>query len=381
MLACSEYEIDARVRGAAETLTHAGNQVDLLCLGRGTSEASNTDDSLRIFRFSVVRNHSSSIESLAKYALFFMWALAFITVHHLRRRYDIVYVHNMPNFLVFTGVLPKLTGAKAVIDVHDPTPELLMAVCGDRCPGWLIWVARAEERVSLRYADAVVTVNEQMRKRLVGIVRKDTPVIVVMNLPDPKIFSAQKAARTSSDRWLVYCGTISHRHGVDLAVRALALVKDEFPTLRLRILGSGPMATSIPTWAEQLGVKERVEVIGQTRLEDLPNFIGGASAGLALHRKDSFGSLVFSVKVAEYVSLGVPVVCSRLTTMCDYFGEDELYYFDPGNVDDLASAIRSVLSDSCGVRTRLARSQHSLEALDRAGQRAEFVQTVESLVR
>ena len=32
----------------------------------------------------------------------------------------------MPDFLVFSALIPKLLGAKVVLDLHDPMPELMI---------------------------------------------------------------------------------------------------------------------------------------------------------------------------------------------------------------------------------------------------------------
>ena len=45
-----------------------------------------------------------------------------------RRRYDLVYVHNMPDILVLSSLVPKALGAKVILDQHDPMPELMMTI-------------------------------------------------------------------------------------------------------------------------------------------------------------------------------------------------------------------------------------------------------------
>ena len=72
-----------------------------------------------------------------EYGGFFIWAFSLVSLLHLRRRYHVVYVHNMPNFLVFAGLLPKITGARIVLDIHDPTVELLACIRGrELSPGY-----------------------------------------------------------------------------------------------------------------------------------------------------------------------------------------------------------------------------------------------------
>ena len=46
----------------------------------------------------------------------------------LRHRYDLIYIHNMPDILVFSALVPKAFGAKVILDQHDPMPELMMTI-------------------------------------------------------------------------------------------------------------------------------------------------------------------------------------------------------------------------------------------------------------
>ena len=43
-----------------------------------------------------------------------------LALRSLTRRYDLVHVHNMPDILVFAALVPKVFGAKVVLDLHDP---------------------------------------------------------------------------------------------------------------------------------------------------------------------------------------------------------------------------------------------------------------------
>ena len=48
----------------------------------------------------------------------------------------------MPDFLIFTAVIPKLLGAKVVLDMHDLMPEVYMAKYGPRHWKWMVPVLR-----------------------------------------------------------------------------------------------------------------------------------------------------------------------------------------------------------------------------------------------
>jgi glycosyltransferase involved in cell wall biosynthesis len=380
MIAHSCYEFDTRVKRAAEALTESGHHVDIFAVShKGVSESSN-GELLYIRRLRMGRQRTSTARYAFEYGIFFAWALSLVSLLNVRRRYDVVYVHNMPNFLVFAGVLPKITGAKIVLDVHDPAAELLASIRGADLPPWLKRLTSAEERVSLWFSDAVITVSEPMRWRLAAVSKE--PVTVVMNLPDPTFTASLEASRTERDPdLLAYNGAIAHRNGLDLVVRAIWMLASEFPLLRLRLIGDGPALESVVRLAEELGVADRLELRDFVLNDQIPSLVATAAAGLSPQREDIFGSLVFSMKVAEHIALGLPVICSGIATMRHYFSDDELLFFEPGNAADLARKINEFLTNPESAQERAARSRVKLGKLDWPGQREALVETVEALAR
>ena len=180
-------------------------------------------------------------------------------------------------------------------------------------------------------------------------------------------------------KWIVYSGSVAHRNGVDLAVRAVALLADDFPSLRLRVIGDGPALESVMRLAGDLGITNRVEFRGFVPSDQIPALLSGAAGGISTQRGGVFGSLVFSMKVAEYVALGLPVICSGIATMRHYFSDDELLFFEPENAVDLARTIRALLTNPAAAEERIARSRIKLDELDWPAQKETLTETVEAL--
>lgn len=377
MIGYTVYELDARVKRAADALVESGHHVDLLVTDHAGLRASNSE-LLTIHRLRMKKRRSAAVRYAYEYGFFCAWAFFLVSLLHSRRRYQVIYVHNMPNFLVFAGCLPKLSGAKIVLDVHDPAPELLASIRGQDLKFWLRSLAVAEERVSMSLADALITVNESMRRRISAM--SGRPVTVVMNLPDPAVFDARERPRQrEATDFLVYSGAIAYRNGLDLVIEALCLLGDEFPALRLRIIGGGPARESLVRMAGDLGVAHRVDFVDCVPNYEIPGLVSGAAAGVSAQREDTFGSLVFSMKVAEYASLGLPVVCSGITTMRHYFDDDELMFFEPASAHDLARAVRELLTNPAAAEERAARSRMKLRKFDWPAQKETLVATVEAL--
>jgi glycosyltransferase involved in cell wall biosynthesis len=378
MIAYTCYELDPRVQRAAETLVESGHHVDFFAVAHGENRASGSNGLLRIYRLRMRMQRAAVTRYFFEYGVFFAWALGLVSLFHPWRRYDVVYVHNMPNFMVFAGLLPKISGAKIILDVHEPAAELLASIRGGDLPRWLRRLAGAEERVSISFSDAVITVSEPMRQRLSS--RSKRPVAVVMNLPEPTFFIPPEASRDRGNLdWLVYSGSVAHRNGVDLVVRALSMLASEFPRLRLRVIGDGPALVTVVGLAKDLGVEERAEFLGFVPHDQVPSLVSDAAAGISAQREDIFGSLVFSMKVPEYAALGLPVICSGISTMRQYFSDDELLFFKPGSAKDLARAIRDLLTHPTAAEQRAARSRIKLDKLDWPAQKETLVATVEAL--
>jgi glycosyltransferase involved in cell wall biosynthesis len=379
MIASTLYQFDARVKRAAEALADSGHQVDVFAISHDGTRASSDGGSLRVRLLPMQKKQTGLARYAFEYGAFFSWALAQVSLFHARRRYNVVYVHNMPNFLVFAGLLPKIGGAKIVLDIHDPAAELLADIRGRDLPRWVERLANAEERISISFSDRLITVNESMRRRLSAM--SSRPVSVVMNLPDPRRFVPPAASRNpGSLQWIVYSGSIAHRNGLDLVVRALSLVADDFPSLRFRVIGEGPALESVMRLAEDLRVADRVEFLGLVPNGQIPSLLSDAAAGISPQRGGVFGSLVFSMKVAEYVALALPVICSGIATMRHYFSDDELLFFEPENAEDLARAVRAVLTNPAASEERAARSRMKLDKLDWPAQEETLVHTVEALI-
>ena len=379
MIAYTTYETDPRVKRAAEALVERGHKVDVFAaVSHEGIMPARSNKLLRIRRLRMRQQRTVAARYAFEYGGFFTWAFILVSVLSVRRRYHVVYAHNMPDFLVFAGLVPKMAGAKIVLDIHDPVAELLACVQGRELPRWLRRIAAVEERISMSFADALITVNESMRQRLAAMSR--LPVTVVMNLPDPAVFAERQAPPgRGAGQCLVYTGTISHRFGLDLVVRALSRLAAEFPLLRFRIIGEGPAVESVLRLAEDEGVADRVEFLGLVPNHEIPALVDDAVGGISAQRADAFGSLVFSTKVAEYIALGLPVVCAATTTMRYYFDEDEMLFFEAANVEDLARAIRDLLADPAAAEERAVKSRVKLDKLGWSTQKETLVHAVEKL--
>ena len=94
------------------------------------------------------------------------------------------------------------------------------------------------------------------------------------------------------------------------------------------------------------------------RVESIAEMIQGASLGLIPNRRDVATDYMLPVKLLEYVHLGIPVIAPRLLAIQYYFSEDQVAYYEPGDVEALASCICRIYADP-EKRNQLARNSAS----------------------
>jgi glycosyltransferase involved in cell wall biosynthesis len=332
---------DIRVEREAKALLAHGFEVDVICVRAPGEPRFERSRSLRIYRLPVRRRRGASAAvQMWEYVSFMFFAAAMVARRHARASYSSVQVHNVPDFLVFSAVVPKVLGAPVILDLHDLMPEFFISRFAGRVPGFVLRLVQIQEHLSAAFADRVITVTELWRQTLISRGLAPDKVAVVMNLPDERMFQLrERTAREASSVLIVYHGTITHRYGLDVLMRAFALASKQEP-LRLLVHGRGEYLDELRTLADDLAITDRVEF--STRLlatEDLADLIRQADIGVVPNRKDTFTDGILPTKLLEYAALGVPAIVSRSSAVETYFTSDMVRFVTPGDVGELAGAI------------------------------------------
>jgi len=357
MVAYTNYLSDARPRREAETLARRGDQVDFIALGEKDRPSIETVQGVRVFRMKQLRYRGSGGLSYGLSYLRFLCVATLKLVGLIRKeRYDIVYVHTMPDLLVLVGLIPKLLGARIVLNIHDMMPELYMSKFGISENHPLIRILAYQEQFSIRLADKVICVHDPHRDVLC---RRGAPlnkITVLPNVPDPLVFRIESSlSRTDGVFRIVYHGTIARRLGLDLGVRAFAKAAESCPGARFEIFGDGDAGQELEAQIIASGVEDKIHFSRKLfRVESIAQMIQGASVGLIPNRRDVATDYMLPVKLLEYVHLGIPVIAPRLLAIQYYFREDQVAYYEPGDVDELANCIQRLYANA-GERAELAR--------------------------
>jgi len=385
MIAYTNYVIDARVRREAETLAAHGFHVCCLTNRNGATATSRVIAGVEVRELAVPKYRGkSTLAYMASYVRFLIYASFACLALVLKDEVDVLHVHNLPDFLVFAGLLPRFMGRKVVLDIHDSMPETFATKFS--ASGLIHRALCFEERVSTFVANKVICVNHPQRDTLVARGLPADKTFITMNVPDPRIFGAATEGYTPEAPdgafHLVYHGTMAERLGVDLLIRAVAQLRKSNPQIRLHLWGNGDDLVSFQRLTHELGIDAAVEFNPKGYpLDELPARLRTMHLGVVGNRSTVAGDLMLPVKLLEYVALGIPAVVPKLRTIQHYFSDDMVFYYEADNVESLADCLKQLHCQPQLRRERAARARAFLDEYGWERKSGELVALYESLVK
>jgi len=391
MLAHAWYPGDVRVRREAETLTDSGFEVHIVCPKYPEKSGKSIKKfeiirGVNVHRLSLTKRRGSKFRYFFEFAAITILGMWKLTTLHFQNRFDILHIHNMPDFLVFAGLLLKFSKVKLILDIHDPMSELFLSKYRLNEHHLLIKLIKFQEMLCYKIPDHLITVSYPMRDNVSKKSgRSKTEIIVVHNFPDLSLFPVLKKNRTwpyNTDRLvLLYSGTITEHYNLDTAVKAVAAVSNKIKNVQLIILGDGNKIKQVLSLARELGIAENVRHLEPVRHDRVKNIMAVADIGISTHQAGVFGDLYFSNKILEFMSQGLPILCSSTFAIKLYIPQDCIFYFEPGNVIDLVENLVLLYSQPGFVMKKIKNAKELLNKYSWQREKEKLVSFYYSLLQ
>lgn len=347
-------QYEQTVQSEAEALAAAGFDVEVICIRSDDSPRRAVVNGVTVIR-TPVRLRSGAAGKAVGYGLFFLFAAGHVSIRHLRKPYAVVQANSLPDFLVFAALVPKLLGCRVVAYMQEPTPELAATIFKNK---WMTGFLARVEQWAIQFADHCVTVTDQLKQRYVESGAAQDRITVVLNCADPGIilknWSPNPIERRSG--FAVVChGTIADRYGQDTIIDAARILRDEIPDLRVVITGRGPGADELTKAIAGHGLQDVVQFAGWVSQAKLNDILYAADVGIVAQKASPYSHLVHTNKMMDYWIFGLPVIASRLHAVSQLYDDRVIEYYEPGDAEDLAAAIRRLHADPAR-RAELARN-------------------------
>lgn len=387
MVVHAYYLRDARVIRYGEALAQAGHEVTVICLQDPDDPPYEKVNGVDIYRVRFERRRGGKLWYILEYVWAFVLFFIKLTQLDMKQHFDVIHVHNMPDFLVFTGFIPRLRGAKLILDLHDPMPELFMSKY-DLERGTIIRILEIEERISCWYADALITVDQSFKDIFIRRGVKGDKITIVRNMPDDSLFAISDSVASihpPDDRFvLIFAGTIAERYRIVDVIRAVKKAQAQVPNILLRLVGKldkeGAYTQELQALTKELQLEDAVEFHPPVPLVEVPKLYRQAHLGLEPSRHDPYTDYVLPLKLLECVALGVPCLVSRRPTIENYFSDQDVAYFEPGDIDGMAAHMIELAQSPEKLEKLAVNSRRVLERYNWPQEKAAYFGLLSSLM-
>jgi glycosyltransferase involved in cell wall biosynthesis len=374
---------DPRVRRQSDALIGAGYEVDIICLRQAGEAAEERDGPLRIVRLPINRAFVGFAGHIAEYVAFTAMVAWRLAREHRRRRYHVVQVATVPDFLSFAAIPEKLGGVPLLLDLHEDMPEFFR----DRFAAPLLRPLRplvvAATRASAAVADELITVHEPLRQLSIARGVPPDKITVVMNSADARLFDPARHERrgfmADGELRLIHHSNLQRLYGLDVAIDGLSRVRPDL-RWRLDVYGDGPWRRQIEASIARTGTGDRVHLHGRVPIDDLPRVLAAADAGLVASLPEPYLEYSLSTKLLEYAAMGVPTIASDLATFRHHFTDAAVRFVPGGDPDALARAVEGLADDPEGTDALGRELQRQAAAYDWEEQKARYLDVIERLV-
>lgn len=343
MLAYAFYESDTRILQYTTALSQRGDRVDVIALRRDNAQPEfETMNGVNVHRIQQrIVNERGIFTYIGRILRFFFRSLKILYLRQRKFHYDVIHVHNVPDFLVFSALFPKWKKIPIILDIHDLLPEFYASKFAISHNSFLFKILAFTERCSAAFATHVVVANHLWCDRLVARSSRDEKCTVVRNRPDLSIFEKQSGWIKLADKFiLTYPGSLNWHQGLDIAIRAFASIADQIPDAEFHIYGEGSAKTSLIALTKDLERQDRIFFHDFVPSREIARVMATTDLAIEPKRcKSSFGNEALSTKILEFMSLGVPVIACRTKIHAYYYDDSIIQYYENDDEAQLAEQI------------------------------------------
>jgi glycosyltransferase involved in cell wall biosynthesis len=374
---------DPRVRRQSDAMLDAGYEVDVLALRQPGEADEEVVGGARVVRLPVDRSFGSFAGYIAEYLAFSALASWRLAREHRHRRYGLVQVANVPDFLVFAALPERLSGVPVLLDLHEDMPEFYRDRFARPVLRPLLPLVGAVARASAAAADEIITVHEPLRR--LSIERGVAPekIDVVMNSADGQLFDPGRHARrpfmADGTLRLIHHSNLQRIYGIDVAIDGLARLPADLDW-RLDVYGDGPWRSQVEAAIAASGTAERVILHGRVAMDSLPSLLAGADIGLVPSLPEPYLQYSLSTKLLELAAMATPTIASDLATFRHHFTADALRYVPGGNPAALARAVEDLVADPDATAAMGREAQRQASAYDWEVQKVRYLEIVSWLL-
>jgi len=244
--------------------------------------------------------------------------------------------------LVFAVVIPKLFGAKIILDIHDSLPQTFLSKYNLTKKNFIYKLLILEERMSYRFSDKVIAAHSLLKDEVFANVGLDVNKFdVILNYADELIFNFIEEYKLNGKLRLVFHGTIAERFGLDYVLDELKDLDDV--DFDFTIIGEGDYSAEIENKIKACNLASKVKFINKYYpVKELPKILSDFNLGLVSYEISQATEYMLPVKLFELISMGIPAIVVKNKVIYHYFIAEDVFFYEnslPGSLKKLVKNI------------------------------------------
>ena len=332
------YPMQRNMRRNSETLFREGYEVDVICYGRKGQLKNEVMSGVNVHRVYFFHHRDSIFWYFFDYLAFFLLVSFHLLRLSIKKRFDVIEVCNIPDFLLFSTMIPKLLGTKVIFFMFEKSEALFTDSLNLSRKHILTRMYNIIIKLCAHYADYVFVTDVVVQKDLAdyyGI--RPEKVTLILNVVDESVFNLSPEFQISKNKefQVLVVSSVLKRYGIQTMVQAIPLLVKDIPELAVRIIGWGEYQPVLKDMAEKLGISEYLHFEGFLPYDQVPAAMIQADICVAPMIED----VGTPNKVLEYLGMGKATISTDLPGLVALVSSDCMLFYSPGNEVELAERI------------------------------------------
>lgn len=268
-------------------------------------------------------------------------------------------IYERANYGQLSGVnTAQKRGIKHILEMNSPYVEERLTLQGKSL---LMKKAFNTERGQLQKTDKIAVVSSALKQYFIekhGI--PENKFIVTPNAINPNSVILNQATintltakyKASGETIVGFVGSFFRWHGIDMLINAFGKLSDDYPKLRLMIIGSGDLDEELKELALQTA-EDKIIFTGKISRHDIFNYISLFDIAVS----PNAGWYQSPIKIFEYGIMQKPIIAPDYVPLQDVMKHEEDGILIQPTVENLAFAGSRLLNDA-ELRTKIGNNFH-----------------------
>lgn len=271
------------------------------------------------------------IIDILQYPIILFYSLVLLLLWKERNIKNILYVYDNINLFTALPVLfAKSIGYKVILEIVED-----YALNEDSTSSVRKINLRASiflEKKIVLFTDSIIVVSKYLENKFRVLCGEKIPVLLIPVSTDMNNnFAYRKEKRIFN---FLYAGSFAKKDGLETLVKAFDIFNNKYGASKLNLIGD----TNHHSYVQELLINDNIKYLGY--VEDYFNILFKSDVLCMTRTNSKFANAGFPHKIAEYLSTGIPVICSDVSDIkCYLENKKDAMIIVPDNFNELFEAM------------------------------------------